>query len=82
MYVVRFRQTLFTVHDAIRYRDSFRGDVALDSFTMASRDEDNILYQIYKKYVWIFMIMIMNLVFHNIIGNAYITLEKYLNPIL
>ena len=61
MYVVRYRQILFTVHDAIRYRDSFRGDVALDSFTMASRDEDHILDQRYKKQIFSdFMIMIFS----------------------
>ena len=33
--------------------NSFCGDVVLDSFNKASRDEDNILYKIYKsKYVW------------------------------
>ena len=29
-------------------RNSFCGDVVLDSFNMAYRDEDSILYQIYK----------------------------------
>ena len=31
------------------YADSFWGDVALDSFNDVSRDEDNILDQIYLK---------------------------------
>ena len=31
------------------YADSFRGDVVLDSFNNVSRDEYNILYQIYVK---------------------------------
>ena len=30
-------------------RNTFYGDVVLDSFNKASRDEDNILDQIYKK---------------------------------
>ena len=50
--------------------DSFCGDVVLNSFNKASRDEDNILDQVYKsKYVRIFIMMI--LILYNIIRNAY-----------
>ena len=40
--------------------NSFCGDVVLDSFNKASRDEDKILYQVYKsKYVRIYIMMIL-----------------------
>ena len=40
--------------------NSFCEDVVLDSFNKASRNEDNILDQVYKsKYAWIFIMMIL-----------------------
>ena len=48
----------------------FFGDVVSYSFNMTFRDEDNILYQIYKsKYVYIINMMI--LILYNILPNAY-----------
>ena len=34
------------------YANSFWGDVILDTFNNVSRDEDNILEQIYVKQIW------------------------------
>ena len=46
--------------------NSFGGDFVLDNYNKASRDEDNILYQVYKsKYFQIFIMMI--LILYNII---------------
>ena len=46
--------------------NSFCGDVVLNSFNKSSRDEDNILDQVYQsKYVLIFIMII--LVLYNII---------------
>ena len=47
-------------------RNSFCGDIVLDSFNKASGDENNILHKIYESiYVRIFIMMI--LIVHNII---------------
>ena len=50
----------------------FGGDVVLNSFNKASRDEDNILDRVYKsKYVRIFIMM--TLIPHNIIWKCILT---------
>ena len=60
--------------------NSFCGDVVLDSFNKASRDEDNTLDQEYKsKYVRIFIMMI--LILFNIIRKCVLTQQYHLNPI-
>ena len=52
--------------------NGFYGDVILDSFDKASRDEDNILDQIYNsKYVRI--IIMMTLILYNIIQKCLLT---------
>ena len=52
----------------------FGGDVVSDSFNKTSRDEDNILYNIYKsKYVRITMMNI--LILYNIIQKWILTLQ-------
>ena len=52
------------------YANSFWGDVVLDTFNNVSRDEDNILDQIYKKQICPnFILMIFD--FHNLYENAY-----------
>ena len=54
----------------------FCGDVVLDSFNEASRDEDNILDQVYKsKYVRIFIMMI--LILYNIIRKCILTQQQH-----
>ena len=56
--------------------NSFCGDVVSYSFNKTSRDEDNILYQIYKsKYVRIIIMMI--LILYNIIRKCLLTLQKH-----
>ena len=51
---------------------SFCGDVVLNSFNKASRDEDNILDQVWKsKYVRIYIIMI--LILYHIIRKCILT---------
>ena len=52
--------------------NNFWGDVVLDSFNKAWKDEDNILDKIYK-FVRNFILMI--LVFYNIIRKCKLTLE-------
>ena len=55
---------------------SFCGDVVSDSFNKTSRDEDKILYQIYKsKYVYIIIMMI--LIFHNIRRTCKLKLQEH-----
>ena len=54
--------------------NSFCGDVVSDSFNKTSRDEDNILEQIYKsKYVCIINMMI--LILYNILRKSILTLQ-------
>ena len=55
---------------------SFCEDVVLDSFNMVSRDEDNILEQIYKsKYVRILIMRIFML--YNIIRKCILTQQEH-----
>ena len=52
--------------------NSFWGDVVLGSFNKASRDEENILDQIYgSKYVWIFIMIIFS-IFLTLYENSYL----------
>ena len=60
--------------------NNFCGDVVSYSFKKASRDEDNLLYQIYKsKYVRTIIMMI--LILYNIIQKCLLTLQKHENQI-
>ena len=57
------------------YGNSFCEDVVSYSLNKTSRDEDNILYQIYKrKYVRIIIMMI--LIIYNILRKCLLTLQK------
>ena len=61
--------------------NGFCGDVVLDNFIKASRDEDNILDQIYKsKYVQIFIMMI--LIIFNIFWKCLKRQQSHQSPIL
>ena len=45
--------------------NSFCGDVVLDSFNIANKDEDNILDKMFQsKYVWINIMMILIFLWH------------------
>ena len=55
--------------------NNFCGDVVLNSFNKTSRDEDNILDQIYKsKHIQIIIMLI--LILHTIIGKCILTKQK------
>ena len=54
--------------------NSFYRDVVSDSFNKTSRDEDNILDQIYEsKYVWSIIMMIS--ILYNIVRKCILTLQ-------
>ena len=55
---------------------SFCGDVVLDSLNKASRDEDNILNEIYKSKYFRIILMII-LIFYNIIRKCLLTQQKH-----
>ena len=63
------------------YANSFWGDVVLDTVINVSRDEDNILVQIYMKQICPnFLLMIFD--FHNFIRKCILTLNYHWKPIL
>ena len=70
MRITEQRRMVYTVMQSDG--NSFSGDVVSNNCNKTSRDEDNILDQIYKsKYVWIFIMMI--LILYNIIRKCILT---------